>query len=111
MDPPALTASRLCCCTPLLYSADACTCDSSCACTGGCIPSVPVGITAQTDLVTLLSLGVFAIVPVVQPESALQRFRHGGILRPGQLSEQNATPARRDRLIAKVAPRSGVASP
>ena len=90
MNHHALTANRRCCYTPLLYSADACTCDSGCACTRGCIPSVSIGITAQTDLVTLMSLGIFAIFPVVQPESAPQRLRHTGILRPGRLSRQGA---------------------
>jgi hypothetical protein len=39
-------------------STDACAGDSSCASTRGCIPSVSVGVTAKTDLVALLGLGV-----------------------------------------------------
>jgi len=87
---PRTYCESACCCTPLLYSADACTCDSGCACTGSCIPSVPVGVTAQTDLVTLVSLGVLAIIPVVQPESALQRFRHTRDSPPRPVPQQDA---------------------
>jgi hypothetical protein len=87
MDNHALVATWLCCCTPLLVqigypSTDACAGDSSCASTRGCIPSVSVSVTAQTDLVVLMGLGVLAMFPVVQPEPALQRLRHTWILRP-----------------------------
>ena len=87
MDNHALVATWLCCCTPLLVqigypSTDACAGDSSCASTRGCIPSVSVSVTAQTDLVVLMGLGVLAMFPVVQPESTFQRLGHTGILRP-----------------------------
>ena len=91
MNHHALTGNRRCCCTPLLYSADACTCEPGCACTRGCIPSVSIGITAQTDLVTLMSLGIFAIFPVVQPESAPQRLRHTGDSPPRPAVEARCT--------------------
>ena len=70
------------CCTAQIGhpSTDACAGDSGCASTRGCIPSVFVGVTAQTDLVILVGLGVLAVFPVVQSDSALQRLGHTGIL-------------------------------
>ena len=43
-----------------------------------------------------------AIIPVVQPESALQGLGHAGDSPPRRLSEQDAPPARHDRLIANA---------
>ena len=75
-----------CCTAQLGYpSTDACAGDSSCASTRGCIPSVPVCVTAKTDLVALLGVGVFAMIPVVQPESAPQRLGHSKDCAPGRL--------------------------
>ena len=71
-----------CCTAQIGYPSDALADDSSHASTGGCIPSVSVGVAAQTDLVVLVGLGVLAMFPVVQPESALQRLGHTGIVHP-----------------------------
>jgi hypothetical protein len=71
-----------CCTAQIGYPSDACAGDSSRASTGGCIPFVSVGVAAQTDLVVLVGLGVLAMFPVVQPESALQRLGHTGIVHP-----------------------------
>jgi hypothetical protein len=64
-DSARLLYSR--CCTAQLGSpsTDACAGDSSCASTRSRVPSVSVRVTAQTDLVALMGLCVFAMFPVV----------------------------------------------
>jgi hypothetical protein len=66
-----------CCTAQLGYpSTDACAGDSSCASTRGCIPSVPVCVTAKTDL---KRPGSVAMIPAVQSEPAPQRLGHQGL--------------------------------
>jgi hypothetical protein len=72
-----------CCAAQLGYpSTYACAGDSSCASTRGCIPSVSVGVTAKTDLVVLLGLGVSRCSQLCNRSRHLNGLGTSGIVRP-----------------------------
>ena len=49
------------------------------------MPSISVGITAQTHLITLMSLPVLPVIPIVEAKAALPRLTsHAQIVLPAQ---------------------------